>query len=97
MSIFSRFGVPKGVLSDVVSQVILIVVQYVSICMFSIQLVMSLYQYMCGIMHRRYVESGESQRKSQLHVYSTSVVDDSSEMLHEKYEDLVESPSSSDD
>ena len=97
MSIFSRFEIPKGVLSDVVSEVILIVVQYVSICMFSIQLVMSLYQIMCGIMHSRYVGSDESQRKSQLQVYSTSVVDDSSEMLHENYEGLVESPSSSDD
>ena len=52
---------------------------------------------MCDITHRRYVERGESQRKSQLRVYSTSVVDDSSEMLHEKYEGLVESPSISDD
>ena len=48
-------------------------------------------------MHSRYVGSDESQRKSQLQVYSTSVVDDSSEMLHENYEGLVESPSSSDD
>ena len=58
---------------------------------------MSLYQYMCDITHRRYVERGESQWKSQLQVYSTSVVDDSSEMLHGIYEGLVESPLISDD
>ena len=62
VSMFSRVAVPKEVLTDVVSQVILIVVQYVSICMFLIQLVMSLYLYICGIMHRMYVERGESQR-----------------------------------
>ena len=84
-------------LTNVVSQVILIVVQYVSLCMFLLQLVMSIYQYMCNTTHRRYVERGESQWKSQLQEYSTSVVDESSEMLHEKYEGLVESPLISDD
>ena len=49
-------------------------------------------------MHRWYVKRGESQkRKSQLQVYSTLVIYDSSEMLHEKYKGLVESPTSSDD
>ena len=58
---------------------------------------MSIYQYMCGTLHRRYAERGESQWKFQLQVYSTSVVDDSSEMLHKNYEGLVESLSLSDD
>ena len=89
VSMFSKVRVPKEVLTDVVSQVILIVVQYVSICMFLIQLVMPLYQFMCGTMHKRYVERDESQWTSQLQVYSTSLVDDSSEMLHEKYEGLL--------
>ena len=97
VSILSRVGVPKEVLTDMVSQIILILVQYVSICMFLIQMALSLYQFMSGIMHRRYVERGESQRTSQLQVYSTFVLDDRSEMLHEKYEGLVESPSISDD
>ena len=77
---FSRVREPKEVfLTDVVSKVILIFVQYVSICMLLIQLIMSLYQYMCSIMHRWYVKRGESQkRKSQLQVYSTLVIYDSS-------------------
>ena len=96
VSIFSRVGVPKEVLTDVVSKVILIVVQYVSICMLLIQLVMSLFPYMCDITLKSYAERDESQQMSQLQVYSNFVVDDSSEMLHEKYEGLVESPSISD-
>ena len=59
--------------------------------MFLIQLVMSLY-HMCGIMYRRYVESDESQRKSQLQAYSTLVVNGSSEVLYENNQVLVESP-----
>ena len=96
VSMFNRVMVPKDVLTDMVSQVILIVEQYVSMCMLLIQLVMSLH-HICGIMHRSYVESDESQLKSGLQVYSTTVVDDSSEMFHENYEGLVKSPSISDD
>ena len=94
---FSRVREPKEVLTDMVSKVILIFVQYVSICMLLIQLIMSLYQYVCSIMHRWYVKRGESQWKSQLQVYSTLVIYDSVEMLHERYEGLVDSPTSSDD
>ena len=52
---------------------------------------------MCDITHSRYVERDESQLKSQIQVYSTFVVDDSSERFCGKYEGLVESPSISDD